>query len=82
MTKQLMISAITIYLSIAIFNMINIKHAFDEVYGAGPMSWNKLRTLVINVTCVTLKQFLMDWWMGLFSYETMVEAVRNQRKRK
>lgn len=71
---------LSVYLAIAIFNMINLKRAFDVVYGKSPMNWKKLRTLVRNVTCVPAKFFLMDWWFGLVNPDAIVKAVAQQRK--
>lgn len=77
---MIFLRVLSVYLAMAIFNMINLKRAFDVVYGKSPMNWKKLRTLVRNVTCVPVKFFLMDWWFGLINPNTIVKAVAQQRK--
>ena len=77
---MIFLRVLSVYLAMAIFNMINLKRAFDAVYGKSPMNWKKLRTLVLNVTCVPVKFFLMDWWFGLSNPDVIVKALAQQRK--
>lgn len=73
---------LAVYLAMAIFNAINIKRALDIVYGGGPLTWKKFKTLVRNVTCVPLRDFVWDWFVGLFRFDLMVTMIEMQKRRK
>lgn len=80
MMTQIFLRVLSVYLAIAIFNMITVKRAFDEVYGHKPLNWQRFKMLLKRVTCLPLKLFLMDWWFGLWHFDFMVDCVRSAKE--
>ena len=71
---------LSVYLAIAVFNMITVKRAFDEVYGYKPLNWRSFKMLLKRVTCLPLKLFLMDWWFGLWNFNYIVSCVQSAKE--
>jgi hypothetical protein len=71
---------VAVFLAIAIFNLITIKRSYDDAFGYVPLSWKGFKCLLKDLCRCSMKRFLLDWWVGMFHYETMVEARREVRR--
>ena len=68
-----------VYLAISIFNCINFVRAADTVIGRkSPWNWRKLRAVVKFGFGWKKPLFfwLLNWYLGLFKPEKMVELMR------
>lgn len=77
---QVYLIIVLFYISISIFNMRNMKRAFDEVYGATPLNFHRFMVLLKRVTILPVNVFIAEFWIGFRNFDRLVESVRQAKR--